>query len=323
MNQARFQQLIAQFPTKRLIVVGDLMLDEFIWGEVRRISPEAPVPVVEIKRESWHLGGAGNVVANLVALGAQAIPLGLIGEDAAGVHLRDAFAACGVTTKGLIADMARPTTRKTRIVAHNQQMLRADREDRTSLSAALEEKVMAAFSQALAEADAVILSDYDKGLLTPRVLAETIAATQAQNKIVCLDPKIKNFAHYRKVDVITPNQFEAERAANLEITDDASLRNVAESIRAQLACRNVLITRGEHGMSLLAEDDTLRHIPTAAREVFDVTGAGDTVIATLSLALACGATLHEAAFIANHAAGVVVGKVGTATLTVGELLASM
>ncbi len=323
MNQPRAQQLIAQFPTKRLIVLGDLMLDEFIWGEVRRISPEAPVPVVEVKRESWHLGGAGNVVANLFALGAQAVPLGLIGDDAAGLRLQEGFAARGAEINGLVKDAARPTTRKTRIVAHSQQMLRADREDRSPLNAELEEKVLAAFAQALTMADAVILSDYDKGLLTPRVLAETIAATQAAGKVVCLDPKIKNFAHYRNVNVITPNQLEAERAANLEITDEASLRTVAESIRAQLACHNVLITRGEHGMSLLEEDGTLRHIETAAREVYDVTGAGDTVIATLALALACGATLHEAAVIANHAAGVVVGKVGTATLTTGELLESL
>ena len=323
MNQPRAQQLIAQFPAKRLIVLGDLMLDEFIWGEVRRISPEAPVPVVEVKRESWHLGGAGNVVANLFALGAQAVPLGLIGDDTAGKHLQEAFVARGAEINGLVKDAARPTTRKTRIVAHSQQMLRADREDRSPLSAELEEKVLAAFAQALSAADAVILSDYDKGLLTPRVLAETIAATQAQGKVICLDPKIKNFAHYRHVNVITPNQLEAERAAHLEITDEASLRTVAESISAQLSCRNVLITRGEHGMALLEEDGTLRHIETAAREVYDVTGAGDTVIATLALALACGATLYEAAVIANHAAGVVVGKVGTAILTTNELLESL
>ena len=223
----------------------------------------------------------------------------------------------------LVTDATRPTTRKTRIVAHSQQMLRADREDRTPLNAELENNVIAAFAQALPDADAVILSDYDKGLLTPHVLAETIAATQAAGKVVCLDPKIKNFAHYRHVNVITPNQLEAERATNLEITDEVSLRAVAMGIRAQLACRNVLITRGEHGMSLFDESDALLHIPTVAREVYDVTGAGDTVIATLSLALACGATHFEAAVIANHAAGVVVGKVGTATLTVNELLESL
>ncbi len=323
MNQTRAQAILQHFKRQTIVVLGDLMLDEFIWGEVRRISPEAPVPVVEVKRESWHLGGAGNVVSNLMALGAQAIPVGLIGADVAGARLREAFNDNHADTSGLVIDAARPTTRKTRIVAHSQQMLRTDREDRTPINAANEAQVAAAFEQALTHATAVIISDYDKGLLTPRLLQMVIQRAQALGKPVCLDPKIKNFLHYRGVDVITPNQHEAERAANLEITDEASLRAAATAIRNLLACKNVLITRGEHGMSLLAADDTLFHIPTVAREVYDVTGAGDTVIAALTLALAAGAPLHEAALIANHAAGVVVGKVGTANLTQTELLASL
>jgi D-glycero-beta-D-manno-heptose-7-phosphate kinase len=323
MNQRRAQQLISQFSRQSIVVLGDLMLDEFIWGEVRRISPEAPVPVIEVKRESWHLGGAGNVVSNLLALGAQATPIGIIGNDAAGHRLHEAFAARQAEVSGLVIDPARPTTVKTRIVAHSQQMLRADREDRTPITSASEEQVSAAFQHALSAATAVIISDYDKGLLTPRLLQTAIAATQAQGKRVCLDPKIKNFLHYRHVDVITPNQLEAERAANLEIEDEASLRTVAQRIRDMLACQSVLITRGEHGMSLLAADGALTNIPTVAREVYDVTGAGDTVIATLTLALAAGATLPEAAILANHAASVVVGKVGTATLTQAELLNSL
>lgn len=323
MNQTRVQQILSQFNRQTIIVLGDLMLDEFIWGEVRRISPEAPVPVVEVKRESWHLGGAGNVVSNLLALSAQAAPIGLVGDDIAGTRLRETFKANNADTSGLVLDVTRPTTRKTRIVAHSQQMLRTDREDRTPIHTDNEAQIAGAFEQALVKADAVIISDYDKGLLTPRLLQRVIESTQALNKPVCLDPKIKNFQHYRGVDVITPNQHEAERAANLEITDEASVRAAATSIRNLLACKNVLITRGEHGMSLLAEDDTLFHIPTVAREVYDVTGAGDTVIATLTLALAAGASLHEAAILANHAAGVVVRKVGTATLTQAELLASL
>lgn len=323
MNQTRAQQIISRFANQHIVVLGDLMLDQFIWGEVRRISPEAPVPVVEVKRESWHLGGAGNVVSNLLALGAKATPIGLIGDDLAGKHLREEFAASRADISRLVVDPVRPTTLKTRIVAHNQQMLRADREDRTPISTAIEEQLLAAFNQTLANAAAVIISDYDKGLLTPRLLQTAIQATQAQAKPLCLDPKIRNFAHYRGVDVITPNQGEAERAANIEIIDEASLRAAATRIREMLACRNVLITRGEHGMSLLDEHDTLTNIQTAAREVYDVTGAGDTVIATLTLALTAGARLHEAAIIANHAAGIVVGKVGTATLSQIELLASL
>jgi D-glycero-beta-D-manno-heptose-7-phosphate kinase len=297
-------------------VLGDLMLDEFIWGEVRRISPEAPVPVVEVKRESWHAGGAGNVVSNLLALGAQAIPIGVIGQDWAGERLRQGLTDAGADTAFLISEPVRPTTVKTRIVAHHQQMIRADRESRLSITEATENALIAAFTEALQMADAVIISDYDKGVLTPRVLQEVLAS--AANKIVCLDPKIKNFALYRPVTVITPNQLEAERATGLEITDEDSFLAAAQRIREMLACPHVLITRGEHGMSLLSEE-AVTHIPTMAREVYDVTGAGDTVIATLALALAAGAAVTEAALIANHAAGIVVGKVGTATVSQNDL----
>lgn len=323
MNQLRAQQIVNHFANQHIIVLGDLMLDQFIWGEVRRISPEAPVPVVEVKRESWHLGGAGNVVSNLRAMGATVTPIGLIGDDSAGTRLREEFATGLADISGLVVDPVRPTTLKTRIVAHSQQMLRADREDRTPISGAIEEQLLTAFTNALTNAAAVIISDYDKGLLTPRILQVAIQAAQAKAKPVCLDPKIKNFSHYRGVDVITPNQAEAERAANIEIVDEASLRAAATRIREMLACRNVLITRGEHGMSLLDEHDTLTNIPTVAREVYDVTGAGDTVIAALTLALIAGAQLHEAAIIANHAAGAVVGKVGTATVSPAELIASL
>jgi D-beta-D-heptose 7-phosphate kinase/D-beta-D-heptose 1-phosphate adenosyltransferase len=319
MNFQRAQQIINKFSDLRIVTLGDLMLDEFIWGEVRRISPEAPVPVVEVKRETWHLGGAGNVVSNLLELGAKAIPVGVVGEDDAAKLLRDCFVERGAETIGIVSDPSRPTTRKTRIVAHSQQMVRADREDRSPITGAVEDRIIAAFNEALPDADAVIISDYDKGLLTPRTLRAAIESAQAQRKIVCLDPKIRNFAHYRAVDVITPNQSEAERASGVEITDDASLVEAARRIRELLDCRNVLITRGEHGMSLLDAEGAVTHIPTVAREVYDVTGAGDTVIAALTLALASGASLDEAAVIANHAAGVVVGKVGTATVSRAEL----
>lgn len=321
MNQSRAQEIVDRFAGRCLIVLGDLMLDEFIWGEVRRISPEAPVPVVEVKRETWHLGGAGNVVANLLELSARAVPIGIVGNDEGGKRLLDHFAASGADVAGIVIDAARPTTRKTRIVAHSQQMVRADREDRTPIKAEIETQIIAAFNAVLPQAEVVIISDYDKGLLTPRVLAHAIQSAQAQDKLVCLDPKIRNFQHYRQVDVITPNQLEAERAAGIEIVDEASLRAAAQRICELLACKNVLITRGEHGLSLFDAQGALTHIPTVAREVYDVTGAGDTVIATLALALAAGAQLSEAAVIANHAAGIVVGKIGTATVTRIELAA--
>ncbi len=319
MDYQKALNILDQFAGRRLVVLGDLMLDEFIWGEVRRISPEAPVPVVEVKRESWHLGGAGNVVSNLLELGAQAVPIGILGDDEAGRLLQQRFLERGALVDGLIVDQTRPTTRKSRIVAHSQQMVRADREDRSPIKAEIEDRVIAVFNSALAKAEAVIISDYDKGLLTTRVLQTVISIAKSEGKFVCLDPKIRNFSSYRQVDVITPNQLEAERASGIEITDDDSLVAAALRIRETLDCRNVLITRGEHGMSLLDDKDRLTLIPTAAREVYDVTGAGDTVIATLALGIAAGADVIEAAIIANHAAGLVVGKVGTATVSKAEL----
>jgi len=319
----RAQEIIHKFSGLRIVTLGDLMLDEYMWGDVRRISPEAPVPVVEVKRETWHLGGAGNVVSNLLELGARAVPIGIVGADEAAKMLRERFAERNARIDGIITDVARPTTRKTRVVAHNQQILRADREDRSPISNGIEDRVIAAFNQAISNADAVIISDYDKGLLTPRVLRSVISAARSRARMVCLDPKIRNFAHYREVDVITPNQIEAERACGVEITDESSLNMAAQRIRDLIGCKNVLITRGEHGMSMLNAEGEMTHIPTTAREVYDVTGAGDTVIATLALSLASNARLNEAAIIANHAAGVVVGKVGAATLSTDELLAAL
>jgi D-glycero-beta-D-manno-heptose-7-phosphate kinase len=326
MDYQRAQQIIGKFPDLRIVTVGDLMLDEFIWGEARRISPEAPTPVVEIKRETWHLGGAANVVSNLLELGARAVPIGVVGADDAAKIVRDRFAERNARIDGVITDASRPTTRKTRVIAHSgrqyQQIVRADREDRSPVSSVIEDRIIAAFNQAISNADAVIVSDYDKGVLTPRVLGALIGSARSQAKMVCLDPKIRNFASYREVDVITPNQNEAERASGIEITDESSLSAAARRIRDLLACKNVLITRGELGMSLLGseENEEMTHIPTMAREVYEVTGAGDTVIATLALALASGATLSEAAVIANHAAGVVVGKIGVAGVSRDELL---
>src|SRR5262245_11426248 len=227
MDYQRAQQIISKFSDLRIVTIGDLMLDEFIWGEVRRVSPEAPVPVIEVKRESWHLGGAGNVVSNLLELGARAIPIGVVGADDAAKMLRDRFAERNARIDGIITDASRPTTRKTRVIAHSgrqsQQMIRADRENRSPVSKSIELRIIAAFNQAISNADAVVISDYDKGLLTPRVLRTVIVSAQSRARTVCLDPKIRNFAHYREVDVITPNQIEAERASGVVITDESSL----------------------------------------------------------------------------------------------------
>ena len=320
--RGRAEAISDNFAARRILVLGDLMLDEFIFGRVRRISPEAPVPVVEVSRQTLALGGAGNVVSNLVALGARPIPLGIVGSDADAERCRDAFARLGVATGGLIADSSRPTTLKTRIIAHNQQVVRADRESRVAASPAVEELVIEAFRREVETADAVIVSDYSKGLLTPRVLAQTLAAARERGLTVCLDPKMRNFAAYQPVTVITPNHQEAGEATGIEIEDEESLLAAGRRLLAVVDCRAALITRGEEGMTLFTGEGAVTHIPAVAREVYDVTGAGDTVIATLTLALSGGASFVESAVLANHAAGVVVGKLGTATVDRRELLAT-
>jgi len=321
LTRERAEELTGHFAGRRVVVLGDFMLDEFIWGRVRRISPEAPVPVVEVGRQTLALGGAGNVVSNLAALGAAAVPLGVVGDDRDAERLREAFTRLGVETGGLVVDRERPTTLKTRIIAHNQQIVRADRESRAMIAPDIEDRVIERFESEIESADAAVVSDYNKGLLTSRVLGRTLRAARAGGKLVCLDPKRRSFADYQPVTVITPNNQEAAEAAGVVIEDEAGLVEAGRRLLASVDCLAVLVTRGEEGMTIFTRGGEVTHIPTVAREVYDVTGAGDTVIATLALALATGASVIEAAVLANHAAGVVVGKVGTATVTRDELLA--
>jgi rfaE bifunctional protein kinase chain/domain len=327
LTQERARSIADAFAGKRIIVLGDVMLDEFIWGRVRRISPEAPVPVVEVDRQTLALGGAGNVVSNLVALGAATTPIGVVGDDLDADRLRGAFDELGVSAVRLVVDSARPTTVKTRIIAHNQQVVRADRESRARIAAPIEDRVAESFRDEIEAADAVVVSDYGKGLLTPGLLAHALRAARDRGLIVCLDPKMRSFVHYQPVTVITPNNQEASDASGIPIEDVRSLTEAGLKLLGSIDTRAVLITRGEEGMALFTgggpDGAEVTHIPTVAREVYDVTGAGDTVIATLALALASGASLEEAAVLANHAAGVVVGKVGTASLTRDELLATI
>ena len=322
LSRERAEKITSSFAGKRILVFGDMMLDEFIWGRVRRISPEAPVPVVEVERHTLALGGAGNVVSNLVALGAVAAPLGVVGDDISADQLRSAFDAIGVNTDSLVIDSSRPTTLKSRIIAHNQQVVRADRESRFAIGEEIQDRIIERFSLEIESADAVVVSDYNKGLLVPRVLARALLAAREKGLTVCLDPKLRNFSYYEPVTVITPNNQEAATAAGLAIEDEQSLIEAGRRILSSIDCQGVLVTRGEEGMTLFTSGGGVTHIPTVAREVYDVTGAGDTVIATLALALVSGAELAEGAILANHAAGVVVGKLGTATLSREELLAT-
>jgi len=320
----RAAELVSGFRERRIVVYGDVMLDEFVWGDVRRISPEAPVPVVEIRRESAHLGGAANVLSNLRALGVRSSLVGVVGQDRAGERVRAELRESGAldTEENLVVDVSRPTTVKTRIIAHSQLVVRADRERRTPLDATVEERVVETLRRLLRGADALVVSDYDKGAVTPNALDEVLPAAEAAGVPVLIDPKIRNFDSYRPATLVTPNHHEALKVTNTEDDTDEGMARAARSIRERLGCRSVLITRGERGMMLLGEDGEPVYVPTAAREVYDVTGAGDTVIATLAASVAAGATLAEAAMLANHAAGIVVGKIGTATASADELLAS-
>jgi rfaE bifunctional protein kinase chain/domain len=321
LTKTRAAEILQNLRDRYVLVLGDVMLDEFVWGDVTRISPEAPVPVVDVRRESIHLGGAANVLANLVALGARGAVVGVVGNDAAGRKLQTGLRDLGVHDQYLLVDESRPSTTKTRIIAHSQLVVRADRESRNPVTGKLEEKIVTCLKEALTQADAFVVSDYDKGVVTPGILREILPVAYEQAPVL-VDPKLRNFNSYRPATLVTPNHLEALRMSDTEDHSDDGSHHAAKVIREKLGCDAVLITRGDRGMMLLEGDGQPVYVETAAREVYDVTGAGDTVIATLAGALATGATMFEAATLANHAAGIVVGKVGTATATAAKLLDS-
>ena len=316
-------QAISKFRTKRILVLGDLMLDRFIWGAVSRISPEAPVPVVEVKKESTCLGGAANVASNIRSLGATPVPLGILGDDVEAIRLREEFRSLGSPLGGLIVDRHRPTSIKTRIIAHHQQVCRTDREDRSPLSSALQSKVAGKFKALIRSSDAVIVSDYNKGLVSAPLLKHILPLAKSAGKIVCVDPKLRNFSVYRPATVITPNTAEAEHASGISISGTKELIRAGRKILKESGIEHLLITRGEEGMALFENNSRITHIPTVAQEVFDVTGAGDTVISTLALSLISGLSMLSAAVLANIAAGIVVGKLGTASVSPDELIAAI
>lgn len=320
LTKSRVNEILNTLRDRNVVVLGDVMLDEFVWGDVTRISPEAPVPVVDVRRESIHLGGAANVLANLIALGARGSVVGVIGDDQAGKRLRDGLHELGAGDN-LIVDEARPSTIKTRIIAHSQLVVRADRESRTPVRSEIEDHILARLKEVLREADAFVVSDYDKGVVTPRILAEILPLAYERVPVL-IDPKLRNFNSYRPATLVTPNHHEALRMSDSEDHSDDGSHHAALVIREKLGCDAVLITRGDRGMMLLGADGRPVYVETAAREVYDVTGAGDTVIAALAAALASGTSMIEAATLANHAAGIVVGKVGTATATADEVLAT-
>lgn len=317
-------RIVERFTSTRLAVLGDVMLDRFVFGRVNRISPEAPVPVVTYEREEDRPGGAANAACNVRALGGEVHLIGVIGADEEARRLREALARHSLATGDLIVDETRPTTTKLRIVAERrQQVARIDFESDADVSAPVEAAVLARLEQALASAHGLIVSDYLKGLVTRPVMAAALAQARARKIPVLVDPKVPHLAYYAGAAVVTPNHREAELATHCRIRSDEDARAAARAFRQQVGCESVLLTRGEHGLWVLDGHSGVEgNLPARAREVADVTGAGDTVIATAALALAAGASLVDAAQLANHAASVVVGRFGPAALTPEELLAT-
>jgi rfaE bifunctional protein kinase chain/domain len=319
LTRERVRQIIKDISGKHILVLGDVMLDEFIWGSVGRISPEAPVPVVEVRSETASLGGAGNVAANIRAVGAMPILVGIIGQDAGADRIEELIRQGDIEGNSLLRD-GRPTTVKTRIVAHHQQIVRTDRESRSPLNSEKNRSLATAFMKWLPRAQAVIISDYNKGVANRELLAAVLPEARRSGVPVFLDPKVQHSDCYRPITLITPNQKEAEMLTGIAIENEGHLEQAGRRLLEIYDCPYALITRGEAGMSLFDRHRS-HHLPTFAREVFDVTGAGDTVIAMLAAAASAGAAVEEAAILANHAAGIVVGKVGTATVSPAELIA--
>ena len=320
MDRTDVETLFAHTAEIRCLVIGDLMLDEYLWGRADRISPEAPVQVVDVVREELRLGGAGNVVHNLAALGAQVSVCSVVGDDQNGRELLGQFCHHHINTGAVFQDPDRRTSRKTRVVAANQQIVRIDRESREALPVAVEQQLCDWIAAHAGEYKVVVLSDYNKGVLTPAVITSAIAAAAVVGIPVLIDPKGTDYSRYGGATLLTPNRKEAEAASGIAITDAGSLAQAADVIMAATGLQYLLITRSEEGMSLFSKGGEIVHIPTVAREVFDVSGAGDTVLATLAVGIASGFSMVESARLANVAAGIAVGKLGTSIVTPQEII---
>jgi rfaE bifunctional protein kinase chain/domain len=323
LDRNRARDFVARFPGASVLVIGDVMLDQFLIGRVTRISPEAPVPIVQFGREETRIGGAANVAHNVVALGGRADLVGLVGRDQAATTLRRALGEAGLGSSGLVEDAGRPTTTKVRVVTdRHQQVARVDYEHDSEAAAGIEDALVERATALSARAGAIIVSDYLKGCITRRLVNVLVGITRSRGIPLLVDPKIPHIDYYAGASLVTPNHHEAEVATHCRIRNDDEAAAAARRFRERAGCEGVLVTRGEHGMWLF-DGENEGALPATAREVADVTGAGDTVIATLALSLAAGATSAEAAGLANHAAGLVVAKFGPATITVDELLAAV
>lgn len=321
-SQDRLRLIVERFAGTKVLVIGDVMVDRYFWGTVQRISPEAPVPVVDVAEETRRLGGAANVAHNICTLGGEAMLIGLTGKDAAGEWLLEEMARLGMSSEGIVVSEKAPTTVKSRVVAHNQQVVRFDRETRKSPPAEAKRELERLLKAHWGSVGGAVISDYAKGVVGGGLMDTVRTLNRGRKKIpVAADPKSPRFKKYRGVTVVTPNLHEALAAAGITSADGAAVERAGNKLRLASETEAVLITRGEDGMSLFEKGRSPAHLPTVAREVYDVTGAGDTVVGTLSLALAAGAGMKDAAILANMAAGVVVGEFGTVPATGDQLLA--
>jgi D-beta-D-heptose 7-phosphate kinase/D-beta-D-heptose 1-phosphate adenosyltransferase len=323
MDRKNIESLFSRIGDIRCLVIGDLMLDEYLWGKAERISPEAPVQVVDVQREELRLGGAGNVANNLAALGARVTVCSVIGADENGTALLNACNHRDVNVDAVFRDPTRRTSRKTRVVAAHQQIVRIDRESREPLASGAEEQICGWIAANAGRFNVILLSDYQKGVLTKRVIECSLAAARPNAVPILVDPKGTDFSRYHGVTILTPNRREAEAASGVDIRDLGSLERAATAIMGTTGVKHLLITRSEEGMSLFSQGNDPLHIPTVAREVFDVSGAGDTVLASLAVGMAAGMDMGEAARLANMAAGISVGKLGTSTVSPDEIISSV
>jgi D-beta-D-heptose 7-phosphate kinase/D-beta-D-heptose 1-phosphate adenosyltransferase len=312
-------RILPKIKDVKVLVVGDALLDEYIWTEVNRISPEAPVPIAEALSTTYSPGGAANVASNIQALGGKAYLIGILGRDINAKKLRMILKERDIDTRWLVTDWKRPTTLKSRILARGQQVVRIDHEQKKFIDGAITRKIMEIVTNIIEEVDAVIISDYNKGVITPTIAEGVISIAKKYNKIVSVDPKGRDYSKYRGATIVTPNQHEVEVVVGEPIVDEESVRKAGQKLLSELNLEYVLITRGEKGLSLVGEKDMVIHIPAVTSEVYDVTGAGDTVISTLTLSLAAGANVEAAARLANYAAGVVVTKTGTYAPSIDEM----
>jgi rfaE bifunctional protein kinase chain/domain len=322
LDEAAIDGVLARFQGKRVAVLGDLMVDRYYWGAVHRISPEAPVPIVEVESESVRFGGAANVANNIQALGGVPLLIGLIGNDHPGRMVTEMMAEKGLDTAGIVMDADRPTTIKTRVIASDQHVVRIDNESKAPCPEHLQSSIVDGVRYHIHALDAILIEDYNKGVITKNVIEEVLAVARKYGKIVTVDPKFDNFLEFKGVTVFKPNRRETEEVLGGRLRSDEEVEQACRKLLEQLGAENVLLTRGEDGMSLFQKDGQFSHLPTAAEHVVDVSGAGDTVISTLTIALAAGAPIHDACVLANCAGGVVVGSVGIVPVTPEDLRAA-